>query len=153
MCGAPETGGRSSYYFYKESREGSFLADMFKNFRGVLVSDFYTAYNSVDYRQQRCLVHLMRDFNGEIQTHPFDDDLKIMAAMFSAVLKGAVETIDRYGYRRRHLGKRRKVAHEFLGWVSGAEFRSSPAERLRSRILKYQDRLFTFLDCEWCFVE
>jgi hypothetical protein len=66
----------------------------------------------------------------------------------AAVLKGAVETIDRYGFRRRHLGKHRKVAHEFLGWVSGAEFRSSPAERLRSRIVKYQDRLFTFLDCD-----
>ena len=87
--------GRSVYYFYKSSREGSFLADMFKNFTGVLVSDFYTAYDSLICRQQRCLVHLMRDFNEEMQRHPFDSELKLLATRFTAVLRSAVNTIDK----------------------------------------------------------
>src|SRR5262249_39435445 len=66
------TDGHSVHYIYRNSREGSFLVELFKNFRGVLVSDFYTAYDSMDCRQQRCLVHLMRDFNEEMQRHPFD---------------------------------------------------------------------------------
>jgi hypothetical protein len=74
------TDGRAVYYFYKDSREGSFLSEMLKDFRGVLVSDFFTAYDSVPCRQQRCLVHLMRDFNEEIKNHPFDDELKLLAA-------------------------------------------------------------------------
>jgi predicted RecB family nuclease len=140
------TDGHSAYYFYKSSREGSFLAEMFKDFKGVLVSDFYAAYDSIDCRQQRCLVHLMRDLNEEIQKHPFDTELKRLASSFSTVLKGAVETIDRYGFKKRHLAKHRRAAREFCDWVSSKEFDSLPAERIRSRIAKHRDRMFTFLD-------
>jgi predicted RecB family nuclease len=142
------TDGRSVHYFYRNSREGSFLVELFKNFRGVLVSDFYTAYDSLDCRQQRCLVHLMRDFNEEMQRHPFDSELKLIGTNFSAVLKGAVATIDRYGFKRRHLAKHKRTATDFCQWVSSCEFDSKPAERLRSRIVKYQDQLFTFLDVD-----
>jgi hypothetical protein len=37
----------SVYFFYRRSREGSFLVDMLREFRGVLVSDFFTAYDSL----------------------------------------------------------------------------------------------------------
>ena len=77
------TDGHSAHYFFKDSREGSFLPDMFKDFGGVLVSDFYTAYDSLECPQQRCLVHLMRDFNEEMQRHPFDSELKVLASKFS----------------------------------------------------------------------
>jgi hypothetical protein len=140
------TNGRSVYYFYKKSREGSFLVNMFKPFGGILVSDFYTAYDSLDCRQPRCLVHLMRDFNEEMQKHPFDSELKLIGAKFAAVLRAAVATIDEYGFKRRHLAKHKKTASLFCQWASNCEFDSLPAERLRSRIVKYQDQLFTFLD-------
>ena len=97
------TDGCSAYYFYKSSREGSFLPNMFEGFKGVLVSDFYTAYDSVNCRQQRCLVHLMRDFNEEIHMNPFDSELKLLASSFSEVLRPVIETIDRYGFRTRIL--------------------------------------------------
>jgi Transposase IS66 family len=35
------------YYFYKSSREGTFLQEMLAKFSGVLISDFYTAYDSL----------------------------------------------------------------------------------------------------------
>ena len=81
------TDGRSVHYFYKSSREGSFLADSSRVSESIYVSDFYTAYVLLDCRQQRCLVHLMRDFNEEMQRHPFDRELKDLAAKFSAVPK------------------------------------------------------------------
>ncbi len=121
---------------------------MFRKFGGVLVSDFYTAYDSLDCRQQRCLVHLMRDFNEEMQKYPFDSELKLIGAKFSAVLKGAVATIDRFGFKPRHLAKHKNAADDFCQWASNCEFESPPAERLRSRIVKYRDQLFTFLDRE-----
>ena len=59
------------YYVYKESREGAFLKDLLAGFSGVLVSDFFTAYDSLKCRHQKCLVHLMRDINDDLRRHPF----------------------------------------------------------------------------------
>src|SRR5262249_478625 len=36
------------YFFYRDSREGTFLKEMLRSFTGVLVSDFFTAYDSLD---------------------------------------------------------------------------------------------------------
>ncbi|MDH4087572.1 MAG: TM0106 family RecB-like putative nuclease [Nitrospira sp.] len=45
-------------YFYSDSREGQLLKDVLHKFKGVLISDFYSAYDSIDCRQQKCLIHL-----------------------------------------------------------------------------------------------
>src|SRR5260370_30939246 len=50
-------------YVYAESRESTILDDVLNGFSGVLVSDFYAAYDSVPCAQQNCLIHLMRDIN------------------------------------------------------------------------------------------
>ena len=51
-------------YMYKPTREGEFLREMLSDFKGVLVSDFYAAYDSIDCPQQKCLLHIIRDMNG-----------------------------------------------------------------------------------------
>ena len=57
-------------FMYRPNREGNFLQDLLKDFRGVLVSDFYSAYDSVACTQQKCLIHLMRDMNQELLNSP-----------------------------------------------------------------------------------
>jgi hypothetical protein len=37
---------------------------------GVLVSDFYTAYDQFDGRHQRCWAHLLRDIHALKDQHP-----------------------------------------------------------------------------------
>ena len=96
-------GGKSAYvwvftnleeaaYLYAESRDGSFLQEMLKDFRGVIVSDFYGAYDSLPCCQQKCLVHLMRDLNDEVLCRPYDEGLKGIVKEFAELLKGIVET-------------------------------------------------------------
>ncbi len=53
-------------YVLAESREAEIVHDLLKDFKGVLVSDFYAAYDSVPCPQQKCLIHLMRDLNDEM---------------------------------------------------------------------------------------
>jgi len=67
------------YYFYKPSREGAFLQELLGTFSGVLVSDFYTAYDSLKCEQQKCLVHLVRDIDDDVMKNPLDTELKSMA--------------------------------------------------------------------------
>lgn len=136
----------SVLYFYRESRKGDFLKDMLRNFSGVLVSDFFTAYDSPGCAQQKCLLHLMRDFNEDLQRNPYDDGFKEIAHHFAVLLRAIVETIDRFGLKRRHLHKHRKAAMRFTDNVGSGCYNSEIAQKYQKRIRKYGERLFTFLD-------
>jgi hypothetical protein len=136
----------SALYFYKESRKGDFLKDMLRDFSGVLVSDFFTAYDSLGCAQQKCLLHLMRDFNEDLQRNPYDDEFKEIAHQFAALLRSIVETIDRFGLKRRFLHKHNKAAMRFVDNVSSRCYNSEIALKYQKRIRKYGARLFTFLD-------
>jgi len=133
-------------YMYRPSREGSFLHDLFQGFHGVLISDFYAAYDSLPCAQQKCLVHLIRDFNHDIQANPWDEDLKALAASFGRLLRPIMATIDRFGLRQRHLRKHRRDVERFYQAIAEEAYHSEVAEGYRQRLLQYQEKLFTFLD-------
>jgi predicted RecB family nuclease len=149
-------GGRKGYvwvltnmeevvFVYRESREGVFVQDLLKDFCGVLVSDFYAAYDSLECGQQKCLVHLIRDFNHDIQRNPWDEELKALAADFGRLLRRIVATVDRHGLTARHLGRHQTDVDRFFHAVSDQVYQSEVAEGYRKRLLKYRAKLFTFL--------
>jgi Transposase IS66 family len=133
-------------YVYAESREATILEETLDGFRGVLVSDFYAAYDSVPCAQQKCLIHLMRDINEDLHRNPFDDELKDIAEWFGVVLRSIVATIDTYGLKARHLRKHKKPATEFIEHVLAVKSTTEVGLALRKRIEKNRDKLFTFLD-------
>ena len=112
----------------------------------MLVSDFYAAYDSIPCPQQKCLVHLIRDFNGDLLANFHDEELKEVAKRFSGLLVDIVSTIDRRGLRRRYLRKHKVDVQEFFGELSDRPFQSEVAEKYRKRLLKNQEKLFVFLD-------
>jgi hypothetical protein len=63
-------------YMFRPNREGDFLRELLKDFHGMLVSDFYAAYDALSCPQQKCLIHLIRDLNQELLNNPYDDELK-----------------------------------------------------------------------------
>ena len=71
-------------YVYAESREAAILEDLLKGFSGVLVSDFYAAYDSVPCAQQKCLIHLMRDINEDMLKNPFTEVYREPGAWMTA---------------------------------------------------------------------
>lgn len=134
------------FLVYRQSREGSFLSDMLRDFRGVLISDFYTAYDSLPCEQQKCLIHLMRDFNHDLLRNPWDEDLKSLASDFGKLLRKIIATVDQYGLRHRHLGKHRRDVEQFFRRIARHPYRSEVTQAYGKRLLKYQDKLFTFLN-------
>jgi hypothetical protein len=133
-------------FLYRSTGEIGFLAEALAGFRGVAVTDFYPAYDTLQCAQQKCLVHLMRDFNHDLQGNPFDEELKSLASAFGVLLRTLVTSVDRYGLRKRHLNKHRKDVQRFFAWLAGIDFRSEMAETYRKRLLKFSDKLFTFID-------
>jgi predicted RecB family nuclease len=133
-------------YFYRSTREGDFLKEMLKDFHGVLVSDFYAAYDSINCPQQKCLIHLMRDMNQDLLNAPFDEDVRAITQPFGVLLRSAVASIDEHGLKRRHLLKHTRDVQAFFRLLSEQSFQSEIAETLRKRLLKNKDRLFTFIE-------
>jgi Transposase IS66 family len=133
------------YYAYKESRESVFLKDLLANFSGVLVAEFFTAYDSLKCRHQKCLVHLMRDINDDLRRHPFDEELRYIAQEFGVFLAHVVSTIDRWGLKSHHLHKHIKESDKMLRQIHRKSFASEQAVKYQKRFEKYAESLFTFL--------
>jgi hypothetical protein len=93
----------SVFYLFKSTREFDFLLNLLVDFKGVLISDFYTGYNSINCPKQKCLIHLMRDLNDDLVKHQLDNDFKIIVVNFSKLLNEIVLTINKYGLKKRKL--------------------------------------------------
>jgi hypothetical protein len=133
-------------YLYRPSREVDFLKVLLGDFKGVLVTDFYPAYDSLGFLQQKCLVHLMRDLNEALLGNPFDEEFKHFAFEFGKLLKSIVTTIDKHGLKQRHLSRHRRNVDRFYEEVIERVGESEATAGFRERFLKYRGELFRFLD-------
>jgi hypothetical protein len=133
-------------YIYKPTRKGEFLLDMLKGFDGVLVTDFYTAYDSLKCAQQKCLVHLMWDINADLIKNPSDNDLRLIGDGFGRVMRDVLGTIDRQGLKKRWLQEHKNNADAWLKEIEQMSVGSEVSEQYRKRIMKYNNKLFVFLD-------
>jgi hypothetical protein len=133
-------------YLYKPSREAGFLQELLADFEGVLVSDFYSGYDSLSCKQQKCLIHLMRDLNDDLMSSPYDEEFKALAAEFGRLLRSIVDTIDKYGLTKRHLQQHKPEVSRFFRDLEPRVYRSEMAIAYQERFTRTEKKLFTFLD-------
>ncbi len=136
---------REVVYFYSDTREGSFVQSALEAFTGVLVSDFYVVYDAISCPQQKCILHLMRDFNDAVLDNPYDESIKGIATTFAELFKEIVKTIDRWGLKSRFLRKHLADVARFYKRISKMENLSAAAVKLKARLDKDRGKLFTFL--------
>jgi predicted RecB family nuclease len=133
-------------YVYSTSREGAILDETLRGFHGVLVSDFFPVYESIECEQQRCLVHLIRDLNDDLYKNQFDLEYKTFVQRFGELLKPIIVTIDRFGLKRRFLSKHKKRVEKFYRDFVDCEGISELTRKYQARFAKNRNRLFTFLE-------
>jgi hypothetical protein len=133
-------------FVFSETREASTLQNVLRNFRGVLVSDFYAAYDSIECAQQKCLIHLMRDVNDDLCKQPFNEETKGIAERFARLVKSMIETVDRFGLKAHYLRKHKRYVDQFYGALSKQDFQTEVAVGYKKRFEKNKNKLFTFLD-------
>jgi predicted RecB family nuclease len=133
-------------YVFSPTRDSDTVRKTLADFKGVLVSDFYAAYDGIDCPQQKCLIHLVRDFNDDLLKNPFDEELKRQAARFAGLLQAVVATVDRFGLKKFHLHKHKKDVESFFEAESQEVYQSEVASHYQQRLLRNRGRMFTFLD-------
>lgn len=132
-------------FVYSAGREASTPQNVLQKFDGVLVSDFYAAYDSIACAQQKCLIHLMRDINDDLFKQPFNDEMKEIGRLFAELLQPMIDSVDCFGLKTRFLHKHRRDVGRFYQTLSRHEYQTEVAVGYVRRFEKNRDRLFTFL--------
>jgi transposase len=116
-------------------------------FAGVLVTDFYAAYDHYDGPHQRCWTHLLRDVRTLVERHPADAALAAWAAQVRAVYDRARRVTSADPAVRARA--RRRCEADLLAacapYIDGAA-PAVPHAVLCRRIAKYLPELFAFVE-------
>jgi predicted RecB family nuclease len=140
------TSAEEVLYMYGPNREGQFLQRMLEQFRGVLISDFYAAYDALSCPQQKCLIHLIRDMNQDVLSNPFDTERQSIAEGFGKLMRAVVTTVDEYGLKHWRLRRHSASVAKFFKVISEQSFNSDAARALQARMIRNRGKLFTFID-------
>jgi transposase len=116
-------------------------------FAGVLVTDFYAAYDHYPGRHQRCWVHLLRDIHDLRLRHPADATVATWAREVRQVYDRAKELAAQGGTERQRLQHREEMERALAAVVAPwAEREDAPQRVLSQRMLKYLSEVFTFVE-------
>ena len=129
-------------YVYSDLRQAGTAHDLLGGFGGVLVSDFYSVYDSLECEQQKCLVHLLRDMNQDVLREPFNDEMKKLASSFGLLLRPMVETVDRFGLEARYLRMHLRAVARFYRDLSTSNYQTEAAVGYKRRFEKNRHKLF-----------
>jgi len=117
-----------------------------EQFDGVLVSDFWGAYNILTCAKQKCLVHLLRDLERVEKYKDISGDWARFAKRLRRLIRDAIrlrkrlEELDPATYERRYhrIEQRLQLLIE-MDWTN------AQARRLVKRLRRHQHELFTFV--------
>ena len=143
------TDGRHVVFRLTETREANLAHEFLRDYQGVLISDFYGGYDGVACRQQKCLVHLIRDLNNDLWSAPFDREFEAFVAEVKGLLTPMLEAAKKYGLKARHLRKFHPNVDRF--YAKNILTSSSTNElvmKYQKRFQRYKQSLFLFLELD-----
>jgi hypothetical protein len=130
-------------YFVRAGRNKEVVDDVLGSaFTGVLVTDFYAAYDHYDGPHQRCWAHLLRDIHALGERHPTDAGLRAWAAEVHAIFDRARRVAGPDPARRR---AQRRCEADLLAACQPYADVAGPQAVLCRRIARYLPELFTFV--------
>jgi transposase len=133
-------------YFVRAGRNKEVVDEVLgPSFTGVLVTDFYAAYDHYDGPHQRCWAHLLRDIHALGERHPSAAGLRAWADRVHAIYERARRATGPTAARRR---AQRQCEADLLAACQpylDADAAVAPQATLCRRIAKYLPELFTFV--------
>jgi hypothetical protein len=133
-------------YHIDDSRGGKVIRELLgEAFGGTLVSDFYSAYSTIDCRKQKCLLHLLREFKESAEkSEPFANSAffhqskRLIKQMLKLKSRWDQLSDERYTSRVCRLENR-------LERLLAIEQDEPNAKRIARRMRKYKKELTAFL--------
>src|SRR5208337_1513521 len=115
-------------------------------FDGCLVTDFWSAYNSVVCTlRQGCVPHLLRELE-ETNKQDSSESWKEFSTKLKRLLKDAIRLCKRADLSQGSWSSRRQRISERFDELLNTPPENANVHRLLKRLKRYRDALFTFLD-------
>ena len=131
----------------QETREATIVHEFLANYKGILISDFYPGYDSVNCRQQKCWVHLVRNLNDDLRESPFDAEYENFVLEVRNLIVPIMEGVQSFGLKKRKLNKFKKLVDEFYkNVITDKNYKSELTLKYQKRFIRYRNSLFTFLE-------
>lgn len=141
------TDGLHVVFRLTETREPTLVQQVLDGYAGVLVSDFYGGYDACNCRQQKCLVHLIRDLNDDLWKNPFSQVLEGFVSAVRDLLIPIMADVERFGLKRWHLHKHAHLVERFYEtMIVGREYTCEVTQKYQKRFIRYKASLFRFLE-------
>lgn len=143
---------RLRYFLYRKSRSSAVVKEVLgEEFEGVLVTDFYGAYNVHLGLHQRCWVHLLRDIHELKDKYGKDQSLRKWAAKVKAIYerakgyKGASAKLTAVEQQGERVRRQREFEQELLKVCRPHLQKKRVQSRLCERIERFLPELFMFV--------
>ena len=136
-----------SYFYIHKSRGSKVVMELLGEFpKGVLISDFFCAYNKLKMISQKCLIHLRREMRNARGNDPPCSFLKPYKKLKRILddaerLAGLCSSMEKLSFVRRV----RRIKKRLFDFAC-ASYSHKFWQRLSKRLLKHEKSLFTFLD-------
>ena len=139
--------GQVCYYMIDRSRGSPALQTFFTEaFSGVLIHDFWRAYDSVFAEaHQCCLVHLLRELEKVDQKNT-SIEWRAFAKRLRRLIRDGIRLRKRPDFAPERYEKRIGRIEVRLGALADEAYSDADAVRLAKRLARYRESLFTFLD-------
>ena len=133
-------------YKLTKTRESKIVSETLSHYTGILISDFYCGYDSLEYKQQKCWVHLIRDLNDDLWKAPYDTEYEIFVLEVRNLILPIFESIEKYGLKKRYIEKfMNRVDQFYKDFISDQPYNSDLVAKYQKRFERYRDSLFMFL--------
>jgi len=94
------TNGEQVIFRKTETREIEVVRELLKDYKGILIADFYPGYDSLKCKHQKCWVHLIRDLNEDLWKNPYDIEYEQFIIELRNLMLPIFTTIDKYGSKK-----------------------------------------------------
>ena len=140
------TDGKYVIFKLTSTRDASIVHEFLSNYNGILISDFFAGYDSVKCKQQKCWVHLIRNLNDDLWKAPYDTEFESFVSEIRNMFVPIMETVQRYGLKKRNLGKHKRDVDKFYKRsIENRRYKSELTIKYQKRLIRYRESLFVFL--------
>ena len=138
---------RNCYYMIEYCRGSPVLQKFFtEEFDGVLITDFWAAYDSVDAAdRQKCLPHLLRELE-KVDKRNDSAEWQAFAKKLRRLLRDGIRLRKRSDFAPKRYQSRIDRLNRRVAQIADEEHADADAKRLTKRLRRYGEYLFTFLD-------